>query len=132
MINPCILVMQMEQDSGKLWTSTPGAHHENLKEHGPRTIVNIMLSWEFNYGNGLTLGSPAMTQAVLAAWHSLSKEMSFNGMSTKVIKPWLGVAFQESAAGWPTSFTFGEGQLDGVSRIFVGGPISGHLANIYN
>ena len=91
-----------------------------------------MMSWEFTYENGLTLGSPAMTQAVLAVWWALKGEVSFNGMSTKVIKEWLREVFQESVAGWPSHAVFDCEQLDEVSESFVGGRVSGFLGGIYN
>lgn len=131
-INLCELLTQMEQESGRLWTSASGEHYGNLQEHKRRTIVNITMSWEFTSENGLTLGSPAMTQAVLAVWHALKDDISFNGMSPKVIKRWLVGVFGESVAGWPTSSTFEGAQLDEMSDAFVGGPIRGSLASIYN
>lgn len=131
-INICGLLSRLERDSGKLWTSTPDAHYGDLKEQRKRTVVNIMMSWEFTYENGLTLGSPAMTQAVLAVWYALGRDVSFNGMPIAMIKEWLRDVFQQSVAGWPSNSTFDSSQLDEVSEIFVGGPISGFMASIYN
>lgn len=131
-INLCTFLLGMKQNSGKVCTPELGSHHGDLETNKHRTIVNIIMSWEFTFENGLTLGSPAMTQAVLAVWHAFKGEASFNGISIKVMKRWLKDVFQESVAGWPTDVTFDEAQLDEVSGIFVGGPISGFLAGIYN
>lgn len=131
-INLYTVLSRIEQNSNKLWTSSPSAHYGDLASHKHRTIIKIMMSWEFTYEDGLTLGSPAMTQAALAVWGAFKGDVSFNGMSTRVIKEWLKGVFQESVAGWPSNSTFDTAQLDEVSEIFVGGPVSGFLKGIYN
>lgn len=80
-INLCTLLFPLKQDDGKRQNSSLSAHYGSLRSRKRRTVFNIMMYWEFRHENGLTLGSPAKTQAALAVWCALGSTVALTAMS---------------------------------------------------